>query len=114
MRSAAARAQRRAWQRAAPARPRLALRTAAESLRCLSLCGASMSSIRRARLMTAAARLPLLRQAQVRVAVAGIDTEVRRIASRIGALSLVDEGERPSATIDALERSAADRPRRGG
>ena len=54
--------------------------------------------------MTAAARLPLLRQAQVRVAVAGIDTEVRRIASRIGALSLVDEGERPSATIDALER----------
>ena len=84
--------------------PRLALRTAAESLRCLSLCGASMSSIRRARLMTAAARLPLLRQAQVRVAVAGIDTEVRRIASRIGALSLVDEGERPSATIDALER----------
>ena len=84
--------------------PRLALRTAAESLRCLSLCGVGISPTRRARLLTAGRRLPLLRQAQLRVAVIGIDPEVRRIASRIGALSLVDEGERPSASVDALER----------
>jgi transcriptional regulator with AAA-type ATPase domain/tetratricopeptide (TPR) repeat protein len=82
----------------------LALRAAAESLRCRSLCGVKVSTMRRDRLLTAAGRLPLLRAAQLRVALAGADAEVRRIASRIGALSLVDAGERESRAIDALER----------
>ena len=84
--------------------PAIALRTAAEALRCSSLCGVKVSTVRRDRLLAAAARLPLLREAQLRVALVGIDGEIRRIASRIGALSLVDSAERESTALDALER----------
>jgi DNA-binding NtrC family response regulator len=80
------------------------LRTAAESFRCLSLCGVEGSTVRRMRLLAAARRLPTLRDAQLRVAVVGIDPEVRRIASRIGALSLMEAGDRTSTAIETLER----------
>jgi DNA-binding NtrC family response regulator/tetratricopeptide (TPR) repeat protein len=83
--------------------PFLALRAAAESYASLKSCGVAPSPTRHARLLTAAARLPVLRGAQIRAAVAGIDADVRRVASRTGALSLVDEGPRTSTAVDVLE-----------
>jgi transcriptional regulator with AAA-type ATPase domain len=59
--------------------------------------------VRRERLLAAAARLPLLRAAQLRFVLVGIDVEVRRVATRIGALSLVETPPRDSAAIEVLE-----------
>ena len=95
---AAAQAARRARA------PQLALLAAAESFGCLAACGTTGSKVRRERVLAAARRLPLLRQAQVRAAICGIDAEVRRVASRIGALSLVAANGHHPSLVDELEK----------
>ena len=84
--------------------PSLVLCAAAESHACRAACGVAESPVRRKRLLAAARRLPLLRQAQIHAAVAGIDSDVRRIASRTGALSLIEGDERRPTAVDALEK----------
>jgi len=100
--------ERHAREMRAPLRavrsPAVALRAAAILVRCRSLCGLRISNVRRERLLAAAARLPVLRAAQLRFTLVGIDAEVRRVATRIGALSLVEAPPRESAAIDVLER----------
>jgi DNA-binding NtrC family response regulator/tetratricopeptide (TPR) repeat protein len=84
--------------------PQLVLRAAAESCACLTICGVAVAHTRRERLMAAAERLPALRRAQIRAAVAGIDEHVRRIAMDTGALSLVEDAQASGHHVDALER----------
>ncbi len=93
--SAAARASRT---------PQLVLRAAAESYACFTISGRVVAQTRRGRLLAAAQRLPVLREAQVRAAVAGVDEGVRRVALSTGALSLIEPGDAGVRHVDVLER----------
>jgi DNA-binding NtrC family response regulator/tetratricopeptide (TPR) repeat protein len=84
--------------------PQLVLRGAAESYACFTTCGLAVAQTRRERLLVAAERLPVLRQAQIRAAVAGIDDHVRRVALDTGALSLIEDAHATGRHVDALER----------
>jgi DNA-binding NtrC family response regulator/tetratricopeptide (TPR) repeat protein len=84
--------------------PQLVLRAAAESYACFTTCGLAVAQTRRERLLVAAERLPALRQAQIRAAVAGVDDHVRRVALDTGALSLIEDAHATGRHVDALER----------